>query len=173
MRRFAKTASSRCCLRAAWRNVATDHLLDFIKVYAPAPAERAPIAVKTPAMQAVATNGDGEWNGRQRRFVPQSGRQRAAALVVFKTMTDPFAGRICFFKVISGVVKNDATLENYTRRGQERLSHLSVMQGRKAVEVAELHAGDLGAVAKLRDTLTGDTLGEKGAEIQLEPAVDA
>ena len=87
------------------------------------------------------------------------------ALLVFKTMTDPFAGRISFFKVISGVVKNDATLENYTRRGQERLSHLSVMQGRKAVEVAELHAGDLGAVAKLRETLTGDTLGEKGARL--------
>ena len=83
-------------------------------------------------------------------------------------MTDPFAGRITFFKVISGVIKNDATVENYTRRGQERLSHLSVMQGRKAVEVPELHAGDLGAVAKLRDTLTGDTLGQKGAEIQVD-----
>ncbi len=56
--------------------------------------------------------------------------------------------------------------ENYTRRGQEKLAHLSDMQGRKAVEVAELHAGDIGAVAKLRDTLTGDTLGQKGAEIQ-------
>ena len=85
-------------------------------------------------------------------------------------MTDPFAGRITFFKVVSGVVKNDATLENYTRRGQERFSHLSVMQGRKAVEVAELHAGDLGAVAKLRETLTGDTLGAKGAEIQVDLA---
>jgi elongation factor G len=85
-------------------------------------------------------------------------------------MSDPFAGRISFFKVVSGTVKNDATLENYTRRGQERLSHLSVMQGRKAVEVAELHAGDLGAVAKLRDTLTGDTLGAKGADVQVELA---
>jgi elongation factor G len=88
--------------------------------------------------------------------------------MVFKTMSDPFSGRISFFKVISGVVKNDATVENYTRRGQERLSHLSVMQGRKAVEIPELHAGDIGAVAKLRDTLTGDTLGQKGAEIQID-----
>ena len=85
-------------------------------------------------------------------------------------MSDPFAGRITFFKVISGVVKNDATLENYTRRGQERFSHLSIMQGRKAVEVAELHAGDLGAVAKLRDTLTGDMLGQKGADFQVDMA---
>ncbi len=53
------------------------------------------------------------------------------ALVVFKTMSDPFAGRITFFKVVSGVVKNDATLENYTRRGQERLAHLSIDAGTK------------------------------------------
>ncbi len=80
-------------------------------------------------------------------------------------------GASTFFKVASGVIKNDATVENYTRRGQERLSHLSVMQGRKAVEVPELHAGDLGAVAKLRDTLTGDTLGQKGAEILVDIAM--
>ncbi|MGB6690292.1 MAG: GTP-binding protein, partial [Terracidiphilus sp.] len=136
-------------------NMAADHLLDFIKVYAPAPVERAPFAVRTPAL-AVAGNGSsaGEGSGISFRRVDD---KEPAGLVVFKTMSDPFAGRISFFKVISGVIRNDATVENYTRRGQERLSHLSVMQGRKAVEVPELHAGDLGAVAKLRDTLTGDT----------------
>ena len=92
-----------------------------------------------------------------------------AALVVFKTMTDPFAGRISFFKVISGVVKNDATRgELHAPRARSDSRTLSVMQGRKAVEVAELHAGDIGAVAKLRETLTGDTLGAKGAEIQVD-----
>jgi len=140
-------------------NMALDHLLDFIKVYCPSPLERAPIAVRTP--------GDDANEGVSTRKVDDAGPVGA---VVFKTMTDPFAGRITFFKVISGVVKNDATLENYTRRSQERLSHLSVMQGRKAVEVVELHAGDLGAVAKLRDTLTGDTLGQKGADIQVDLA---
>jgi elongation factor G len=143
-------------------NMALDHLLDFIKVYAPSAAECAPIAVKEPAAEGVESESAGAT-----RAVADSG---PVGLVVFKTMTDPFAGRITFFKVISGVVKNDATLENYTRRSQERLSHLSVMQGRKPTEVAELHAGDLGAVAKLRDTLTGDTLGQKGAEIQVELA---
>ncbi|MGA9063302.1 MAG: elongation factor G [Terracidiphilus sp.] len=140
-------------------NMALDHLLDFLKVYAPSPVERAPIAVKPPAAAADA---------------PVTFRKiddaEPAAAVVFKTMSDPFAGRISFFKVISGIIKNDATLENYTRRGQEKLSHLSVMQGRKAFEVPELHAGDLGAVAKLRDTLTGDTLGVKGADIQVSLA---
>src|ERR1700739_914183 len=55
-----------------------------------------------------------------------------------------------------------------TRGGQERFAHLSIMQGRKAVEVQELHAGDLGAVAKLRETFTGDALGQKGSDSQVE-----
>jgi elongation factor G len=148
-------------------NMATDHLLDFIKAYCPSPTERAPIAVRNPTY-AVSGGTDGSEApdpGVATRKVEDSG---PVGMVVFKTMTDPFAGRITFFKVISGVVKNDVTVENYTRRSQERLSHLSIMQGRKAVEVTELHAGDLGAVAKLRETLTGDTLGQKGADIQVD-----
>jgi elongation factor G len=149
-------------------NMATDHLLDFIKVYAPSPTERAPIAVKTPALQAVTANGGGDSSAGTGVAFRKVEDSEPTGLVVIKTMTDPFAGRITFFKVVSGVVKNDATLENYTRRTQERFSHLSVMQGRKAIEVTELHAGDLGAVAKLRDTFTGDTLGQKGAEMQID-----
>src|SRR5208283_4314843 len=138
-------------------NMALDHLLDFLKVYTPAPTERTPITgvPSTPEADApVRKVSDGE----------------PVTAIVFKTMADPFAGRITFFKVIGGVVKNDATLENYARRSSERLAHLSIMQGRKAVEVPELHAGDLGAVAKLRDTLTGDTLGQKGADFQVAMA---
>ena len=151
-------------------NVATDHLLDFIKVYTPAPVERAPIPVKAPAVAAVAA-GNGSGSDADTHSATRAvSDSEPCALFVFKTMSDPFAGRISFFKVVSGVIKNDATVENYTRKGQERLSHLSIMQGRKAVEVLELHAGDLGAVAKLRDTLTGDTLGQKGADIQVELA---
>ena len=146
-------------------NMATDHLLDFIKVYAPSPVERAPIAVRNPGTEAAP---DGADEADAAKFTRKVDDKEPAALVVFKTMSDPFSGRITFFKVVSGIIKNDATVENYTRRGQERLSHLSVMQGRKAVEVPELHAGDLGAVAKLRETFTGDTLGQKGAEIQID-----
>jgi elongation factor G len=150
-------------------NMATDHLLDFLKVYTPAPVERAPFAVRTHAL-AVAGGGSSAGDGAGISFRKVDDKE-PAGLVVFKTMSDPFSGRISFFKVISGVVRNEATVENYTRRGQERLSHLSIMQGRKAVEVPELHAGDLGAVAKLRDTLTGDTLGQKGADAQVDLAL--
>jgi elongation factor G len=134
-------------------NMGLDHLLDFIKDYAPSAAERAPIAAKPASPDAEPP-------------MRKAADSEPVAAVVFKTMADPFAGRITFFKVVSGVVKNDAALENYTRRSSEKLSHLSIMQGRKAVEVPELHAGDIGGVAKLRDTLTGDTLGVKGADIQ-------
>jgi len=144
-------------------NMALDHLLDFLKVYAPSPAEREPFPVRIPTIDAAKDGSEAAPMAALK--VADSG---PLALMVFKTMTDPFSGRITFFKVLSGVVKNDATVENYTRRTQERLSHLSIMQGRKAVEVAELHAGDLGAVAKLRETLTGDTLGQKGNEIQVD-----
>jgi elongation factor G len=140
-------------------NMALDHLLDFIKVYAPSPAERAPIAG--------APNSDRSAEPDAEAPTRKIADSEPITAEVFKTMSDPFAGRITFFKVIGGVVRNDATLENFTRRSSERLSHLSIMQGRKAVEVAELHAGDLGAVAKLRDTLTGDTLGQKGSEFQV------
>jgi elongation factor G len=149
-------------------NMAMDHLLDFIKVYTPSPVERAPIAVHTPTFEAVSANGAPADDAGAATIFRKVDDKEPLGLLVFKTMTDPFSGRITFFKVLSGVVRNDATVENYTRRGQERFSHLGVMQGRKAVEVPELHAGDLGAVAKLRDTLTGDTLGQKGAEIQVD-----
>jgi elongation factor G len=87
------------------------------------------------------------------------------SLAVFKTIADPFSGRISCFKVISGLLKNDATLQNFDRNSAERLQHVQVMQGKTASAVSELHAGDIGAVAKLKDTVTGDTLGDKNAPI--------
>ena len=100
------------------------------------------------------------------------------SLYVFKTVSDPFAGRISYFKVFSGVLKNDATLLNFSRRlAGEAGAHLQSCRARTAVPVNELHAGDIGAVAKLKDTLTGDTLGDKSAPIQYprvnlpEPAI--
>jgi elongation factor G len=154
-------------------NVATDHLLDFLKVYAPAPTEREPVAARA-ALLAVAAVGNGEAKAGDGENTPEIVMRKVddaepLSLYVFKTMTDPFAGRISFFKVFSGCLKNDATAQNYSRRSAEKFSHLSIMQGRTAVAVGELHAGDLGAVAKLKETLTGDTLGDKAHEIFYEP----
>jgi elongation factor G len=85
------------------------------------------------------------------------------ALYVYKTMTDPFTGRVTFFKVISGKMKTDSTVMNYTRQEPESLAHLYIMQGRKPVEVQELHAGDLGAAVKMRVTLDRRHAGRQGA----------
>src|SRR6202046_4242051 len=92
------------------------------------------------------------------------------SVFVFKTLADPFAGRITYFKVMSGVLKNDATLNNFNRSTQERLQHIQVMQGKAATAVTALHAGDIGTVAKLKDSTTGETLGDKNAPIFYPPA---
>lgn len=144
------------------QNVGTDHLLDFLKVYAPSPVERGELAMR--AVGKAAGNGSGD------TVMRKVDDGQPVALYVYKTMVDPFAGRISFFKVMSGCVKNDASVENYARGETERLSHLSIVQGRKLTEIAELHAGDLGAVAKLRVSQTGDTLGAKGHDVLMEGA---
>src|SRR5580692_113777 len=85
---------------------------------------------------------------------------------VFKTVADAFAGRVSYFKVISGVLKNDAHLVNSRSGVDERLAHIGAIFGKTIPPLNELHAGDIGAVAKLRDTLTGDTLADKAAMIE-------
>ena len=151
------------------RNVGTDHLLDFLKAYAPASTEREPMAAHSKMLAGAASSGDGVAAETEAdavtRAVDDSG---PLALFVYKTMTDPFTGRVSFFKVISGKMTAGATVQNYTRQESESLTHLYIMQGRKPVEVQELHAGDLGAAVKLRTTLTGDTLGDKAHEIFIE-----
>jgi elongation factor G len=169
------------------RNVGSDHLLDFLQVYAPAPVERVPVAARGTMESAVRhakVNGqvatvqaeasaDSTANGVSDSVAEMVLRKvddhEPLSLYVFKTMSDPFAGRISFFKVFSGVARSDATVTNYTHRSAERMAHLTVMQGRTAMPIAELHAGDIGAVAKLRETFTGDTLGDAGQEIYFDP----
>ncbi len=144
-------------------NMGTDEVLDFLVDYMPTAAERGTVKA--------ATVGDAEPATRK---VSDS---EPLSLFVFKTISDPFSGRISFFKVFSGVLKNDAVVQNFSRSSSEKFAHLSVMQGKTAAPVNELHAGDIGAVAKLKDTLTGDTLGDKASPIQYpqvtfaEPAI--
>jgi elongation factor G len=154
------------------RNVGTDHLLDFLKIYAPAPTERGEVAARGKT-QPLTTGSNGSHTelaeGGDEIVMRSVDDAAPIALFVYKTMTDPFTGRVTFFKVVSGKLKSEATVLNYTRQEPELLSHLYVMQGRKPVEVQELHAGDLGAAVKLRVTLTGDTLGDKAHELFLDP----
>jgi elongation factor G len=146
-------------------NIGADRVMDFIVDYTPAPSEHEWVQGEPVA------SGNGDAPKRHESDA------EPVSLYIFKTVSDPFAGRISFFKVFSGVLKNDATLQNFSRGAQEKFAHISTMQGKTAVPVNELHAGDIGAVAKLKDTLTGDTLGDKSAPIQYprvnlpEPAI--
>jgi elongation factor G len=130
-------------------NVGSDLILNFTLENLPNPAER------------------GAWKGtlngaEKERSVKDS---EPVSVFVFKTVADPFAGRVSYFKVVSGVLKNDANLVNARSAASERLSHIGALFGKTIQPVTDLHAGDLGGVAKLKDTLTGDTLGDKASLI--------
>ena len=80
------------------------------------------------------------------------------AIFVFKTVADPFVGKMSFFKVMNGNVKKDATVTNQTTGDTEKLAHIYTMKGKKQTEVESLACGDIGMVAKLNNTNTNDTL---------------
>jgi elongation factor G len=84
-------------------------------------------------------------------------------------VADQFAGRITMFRVYQGCLKSDSTVLNATQGTQERLGHLVVLQGKSQTNVPEIKAGDLGAVAKLKDTRTSDTIADKSAGISFAP----
>ena len=81
------------------------------------------------------------------------------SLFVFKTVADPFVGKMSYFKVMNGSLKKDATLTNRRTGKPEKFSHIYVIRGKKQIEVDELSCGDIGMTAKLADTNTNDTLG--------------
>ena len=135
-------------------NIGADRLLEALTRYAPSPVER-PIAAIAQASGTPTTVTADE--------------SAPARLFIWKTVADPFAGRISLFRVVTGVVRNDSTLTNLTRGSQERIAHLMALQGKTQSQVSELHAGDLGAIAKLKEAQTGDTLADKAADLTFPP----
>jgi len=128
-------------------------LLDAIVNYAPSPAER--------DFRTLGKDG-AETTTKASDTAPY-------AAFVWKTIADPFAGRITMLRIVSGTVKSDATVNNATREAPERFGHLLVLQGKTQIHVPELKAGDLGAVAKLKDTHTNDVLADKSTGIRVAP----
>ncbi|HWJ44427.1 MAG TPA: elongation factor G, partial [Gaiellaceae bacterium] len=124
----------------ASKNLGTTALLDLLVEGVPSPARKgAPISV----------DGDG------------------TAAFVFKTIADPFAGRINVFRVLSGALKGDANVVNARSHGKERLGQLLEVQGKEHGQTPDLGEGDIGAVAKLKDTQTGDLLLDAEREVDL------
>jgi len=135
------------------RNVGAQPIAEAIVTYAPSPVDRPMAGIDVRNEPATRQASDG----------------MPCTLWVWKTVADQFAGRITMFRVVSGIVKADSTIHNLTRDAPERFGHLLDMQGKTQTHVPEMHAGDLGAVAKLKDTHSGDTLGDKHAGFMVPP----
>ncbi|HUK31583.1 MAG TPA: elongation factor G [Candidatus Acidoferrum sp.] len=142
---------------AALPNIGSDAVLNFLIEAFPDPSVRGKVTGYT--------QPDRKGESVERKISDTE----PVSLFVFKTLSDPFAGRITYFKVMSGMLKADATVVNYNRGTSERLQHIQVMQGKTGADVPELHVGDLGAVLKLKDTITADTLGDKASPIFYAP----
>lgn len=122
--------------------IGVHQLLDSIVDLFPSPLERGEVTVL---------------NGEQESAL-KGEKDGSPAALVFKTMADPFAGRISLLKLFSGSLKSDSTLRNVNREADERLATLQVFQGKAHEPVSEAHMGDVVAVLKLKETTTGDTL---------------
>ena len=136
--------------------VGVDRLLDAICDVAPSPLERPPALVRATGSGAGAEPVE---------VLPDPAGPPLA--LVFKTVADPYVGKISLFKVVSGTVRPDAVLFNPRSRTEERLHALFTLRGKEQLPETELAAGDIGAVAKLASTNTGDTLTPRNQPVTL------
>src|SRR5215216_6459715 len=138
----------------ATKNLGTTRLLEALVEDLPSPAMRGPLT---------GLDEDGE----EIEVAPDEDGELIA--FVFKTHADPYAGRLNYFRVCSGVLTADSQVTNATRRAKERVGQLLVSQGKEHQQVSELGAGDIGAVAKLKETRAGDVLADKDRRISFPP----
>ncbi len=138
---------------SAGTNVGVQTCLDAIRTYLPSPLDHPLRAVNQEGEDVSYDTGDGS----------------AASAFVWKTIADPFAGRITLFRVASGSLKSDSSIHNATRNTTERFGSLVALQGKTQNVVTEVRSGDLGAVAKLKETQTADTLAAKGVTYTFPP----
>ena len=138
---------------AAELTYGTRALLAKIVELCPAPHERTPVESQ-------------KWGTAEKVSLTADDAGPLAAQV-FKTVSEPHVGDVTLFRIFSGKVKNGQDVWNAPRELSEKLNHLCVAVGKERVEIAELHAGDIGAVAKLRDTHTNDTLSSKDVGLVL------
>ncbi|NLE46251.1 MAG: elongation factor G [Chloroflexi bacterium] len=137
---------------AASTGVGVRSLLDALAGYSPSPIA---------AGAAAATNPAGE-----EEMIEPSELAPLAALV-FKTTADPFVGKLTYFRVYGGMIKSNSVVYNSRAAAEERMGQVHVMCGKEQIPVAQIRPGDIGAVAKLTETVTGDTLCDKGHAVTL------
>ena len=138
---------------SAEKTYAMRALLSKLVEVAPGPADRPARAVKT-------------W-GDLKPIELRAADEAPFVAQVFKTVSEPHVGDVSFFRVVSGSVKNGMEVYNAPRESMEKLNHLSFAQGKERTEVPLLHAGDIGVVAKLKNTHTNDTLSTQAVPVAL------
>jgi elongation factor G len=138
---------------SATKNIGVSKFLDALVADCPSPADMPAVTAKAGA-------------GEEQVKADASG---PLAAFVFKTSADPFVGRLTYLRVMSGTLKADSHAWNANRNADERLGQLSVLKGKAQEHVPALVAGDIGAVAKLAHTVTGDTLCAKEHQVTLPP----
>jgi elongation factor G len=138
---------------SATRMIGIDRLATLITEVGPSPLQRAPVEVHA---------GD-----TTTEVTVDAGGQPLA--FVFRTVADPYVGKVSFLKVLSGVIRPDTVLTNPRTHSDEKLHNLFTMRGKEQDPLPELPAGDIGAVAKLGATATGDTLAPKGTPVLVPP----
>jgi elongation factor G len=151
---FAEAKIAPVIAGAATRPIGVDRLLTFISEEFPSPLDRGPVEVSTK---------DG--SSKERACDPSA----PTTAFVFKTVSDPFVGHITMFRTFSGKVRPDSTIYNATQGVEERVGQLFALRGKEHESVSEVPAGDIGAVAKLTHTHTGDTFSTKDDPVQLPP----
>ncbi len=141
---------------SAAKNIGVDLLMDAVLDYLPSPVDaEVPEAVNVKSKEKIKVAAD--------RNAPFSAQ-------VYKTIADPFVGKISMFRVMSGEMKADMEVLNPNKEKKEKLSSLFLLRGKKQVAADKLIAGDIGAVAKLQYTTTGDTLCDANKLVMFEPA---
>ena len=153
---FAEARIAPVLCAAAAKPIGVDRALQYIADEFPSPVDRGPVTV-------IAKSGD-----EQERAWDPSG---PLAALVFKTVSDPYVGRITMFRVFSGTLRPDSSVFNATKGTEERVGQLFTLRGKEHDAIAEITAGDIGAVAKLAHTTTGDTFTTKDDPVEL-PALE-
>lgn len=136
---------------SAMKMVGVDTLLDFIISSVPSPAS-------VPPVKGVNPSGTEETRAPNDSF----------CALVFKTMADPYVGKLTYFRVFSGSIRSDSHVYNANKEREERVGQIYFIQGKNQIPTPEIGAGDIGAVAKLQETATGDTLCDKAHPIILK-----
>ncbi|GAH08285.1 unnamed protein product, partial [marine sediment metagenome] len=132
---------------SATMNLGIELLLDFISEYLPSPSEMPPVAaknVKTSSEELIKNSIDTPFSA-----------------FVFKTVADPYVGNLTYFRVYSGKLPEDSNIYNSSKSIDNKVGKIYKMQGKNQRPISEVRAGDIAAVAKLKNTITGDTLCDK------------